>query len=176
MNIHPTIKKIKPSATLAINELSLQLMAKGKKVYRLGFGQSPFPVPQEIVEALQENAFRKDYLPVRGLADLRVAVADFNGRTLGIETTASQVMIGPGSKELIYGLLLATEASLLLPSPSWVSYEPQAILAGKAVYWLDTKPKDNWCLTAKQLEVNCAQIKGPKVLILNYPNNPACLF
>jgi len=172
MNIDPKIKQIKPSATLAINELSQQLVAKGKKVYRLGFGQSPFPVPGEVINALQENAFRKDYLPVRGLVDLREAVADFNTRTLGIKTFGNQVLIGPGSKELIYDLLLATDASLLLPSPSWVSYEPQAILAGKAAHWLETTSKDNWCLTAKQLEENCEQIKGPKVLILNYPNNP----
>lgn len=172
MNIHPRIKQIKPSATLAINERSLQLIAKGKKVYRLGFGQSPFPVPDEVVSALQENAFRKDYLSVRGLADLRKAVADFNGRTIGLYTASDHVLIGPGSKELIYGLLLATDASLLLPSPSWVSYEPQAILAGKAVHWLDTKAENNWCLSAKQLDDSCEQVKGPKVLILNYPNNP----
>lgn len=172
MEIHPTIRLIKPSATLAINELSHQLIAQGKKVYRLGFGQSPFPVQEEVVSALQQNAFRKDYLPVRGLAELRAAVAEFNTRTLGIASTADQVVVGPGSKELIYGLLLATEASLLLPSPSWVSYEPQAILAGKAVHWLDTKPEDDWCLSAKQLEESCERIKGPKVLILNYPNNP----
>ena len=58
------IKNLKPSSTLAINEKSKDLIKKGKKIYRFGFGQSPFPVPEKIVECLKLNAEKKDYLPV----------------------------------------------------------------------------------------------------------------
>ena len=57
------ISKLKPSATLEINEISKKLIYEGKKIYRFGFGQSPFPVPEKIVAALRENAKKKDYLP-----------------------------------------------------------------------------------------------------------------
>ncbi|PSR11342.1 MAG: aspartate aminotransferase, partial [Bacteroidetes bacterium] len=173
MQLHPRVKSLKPSATLAINERSAELVAAGQRVYRLGFGQSPFPVPAEVVKALQDHAHRKDYLPVRGLPELRAAVATFNRRTQGIACAADQVLIGPGSKELIYDLLLATDADLLLPSPSWVSYEPQARLANKAVHWIDTHQSDAWQLTPAALEQACQNHAGTsKVLILNYPNNP----
>lgn len=172
MKISPHILRLKPSATLAINERSAALMSSGKKVYRLGFGQSPFPVPTEVVKALQSHAHRKDYLPVRGLWELREAVAAFNQRTIGLACTADQVLIGPGSKELIYDLLLAADASLLLPSPSWVSYEPQAVLAGKPVYRIETTAKDGWLLTPSALQQACESVPGAKVLIINYPGNP----
>ena len=45
------IKSLKPSATLVINEKSKALISQGKKIYKFGFGQSPFPVPQKVVEA-----------------------------------------------------------------------------------------------------------------------------
>ena len=62
------------SATLLINEISNKLISEGRKVYRLGLGQSPFPVPQMVVDELKVNAHQKDYLPVRGLKQLRQAV------------------------------------------------------------------------------------------------------
>lgn len=172
MKISPNILRLKPSATLAINERSAELVQSGKTVYRLGFGQSPFPVPTEVVAALQEHAHRKDYLPVRGLQELREVVASFNQRTIGLSCTADQVLVGPGSKELIYDLLLAAEATLLLPSPSWVSYEPQAVLAGKPVHRIDTTAEEAWLLTPAQLKQACQAVSGPKVLIINYPGNP----
>ena len=61
------ILKLKESSTLVINEKSKALINKGKKVYQFGFGQSPFPVPEKIVEALKNHAHRKEYLPIQGL-------------------------------------------------------------------------------------------------------------
>ncbi len=167
------LKNVNPSATLLINERSAQLQAEGKKVYRLGFGQSPFPVPQVVVDALAANAHRKDYMNVFGYPELREAVAKHAERTIHISATADQVMIGPGSKQLIFGAQMALEADLLIPSPSWVSYEPQAQLIGKKVIWVDTKEDENWLLSPAALEAACNQSETDfKLLILNYPNNP----
>lgn len=172
-HLNTNLKSVKPSATLLINERSKQLLATGKKVYRLGFGQSPFPVPDSVVESLKTHAAEKDYLPVRGLPALREAVAQFNQRTLGISCDATQVMIGPGSKELIFSCQLAFSGDLLLPSPSWVSYEPQAQLLRKKVWWIPTNEANGWRLTPEALDAVCQNIENPhKLLILNYPNNP----
>ena len=59
------VAKLKPSATLVINEKCKELIKQGKKVYQFGFGQSPFPVPEQIVGALKNNAHRKEYLPMQ---------------------------------------------------------------------------------------------------------------
>ncbi|MGK0363213.1 MAG: aspartate aminotransferase [Saprospiraceae bacterium] len=171
--LHNKIKNLRPSATLAINERSATLSAENRKVYRLGFGQSPFPVPKEVTEALQAHAHEKSYLPVKGLSTLREAVANFYCRNYKMSCTRDDVLIGPGSKELILNLQIALNADLLLPSPSWVSYEPQAQLVDKKVHWLATKIEEGYLLKADTLERFCK--KNPdthKILLLNYPNNP----
>ena len=75
--IKKNLTKLEPSATLAINEKSKKLIAQGKKIYRFGFGQSPFPVPEKIVSVLKENAEKKDYLPMQGLPELREAISKY---------------------------------------------------------------------------------------------------
>ena len=72
-----SILKLKPSSTLVINEKSKELIAKGKKVYSFGFGQSPFPVPESIINKLKENAHRKEYLPIQGLMKLRNSISKY---------------------------------------------------------------------------------------------------
>ena len=71
------IGQLKPSATLAINEESDRLKKSGKKVYKFGFGQSPFPVPDSVISALKNNANKNTYLPMQGLEELRLAIANY---------------------------------------------------------------------------------------------------
>jgi len=61
---------------------------------------------------------------------------------------------------------------LIIPTPSWVSYAPQAHIIGRHVYWLPTKKENKWLLTPAELERHCRQDPSrPRLLILNYPNN-----
>lgn len=161
------------SATLAINERSRELQAQGKQVVRLGLGQSPFPVPSVMERALQLNAHQKAYLPVQGLAELREAVSRYMERTEGLDYCPDQVLIGPGSKELLFHLQMACDAELLLPSPSWVSYAPQARILGRDMQWLSS-PADKPDLDPEVLDRYCRQEPArARLLILNYPNNPS---
>jgi len=138
----------------------------------MGLGQSPFPVPDSVVKALQENAFQKDYLPVRGLPELWEAVAAFNRRAHGLSCTAEDVIVGSGSKELIFLLQMVYYGDLVSPTPSWVSYAPQAQIIGRPVTWMPTFEKDKWMLTPEKLEIICrADPERPRIVILNYPNN-----
>jgi len=172
-HLNPNVFGLTPSATLAINERSDQLITEGRKVYKLGLGQSPFPVPPVVVRALQAAAGEKDYLPVRGLRPLREEVTEFLHRRHGIERARRQVLVGPGSKELIFMTQLAYAGELLVPSPSWVSYAPQARIIGRRVSWLATRLEDDWKLLPETLESYCSANPGlPRLLILNYPNNP----
>ncbi len=172
-NLNLNLSGLKPSATLAINELSRTLERAGQPVYRLGFGQSPFPVPEVLVEALRRHAAEKDYLEISGLPALREAIAAYYQRRQGLARTADDIVIGPGSKVLLFLLQLAFYGDLILPRPSWVSYAPQAQIIGRRVQWIDTTPADEWRLTPEALEAVCAaDPERPRLLILNYPSNP----
>ena len=173
-NLNINLKNLKPSATLAINELSSKLSNDGVEIFKLGFGQSPFPVPKKIVQALKNNAHQKDYLPVKGLPQLRSAISSFFNENYSLASTSENVMIGPGSKELIYNFQLAYSIDeLILPSPSWVSYEPQAQLNNRKTVWLITEEKNNWKISATDIINHCEGSPNKnRVLILNYPSNP----
>jgi aspartate aminotransferase len=93
------ILKLKESSTLIINEKSKALINKGKKVYQFGFGQSPFPVPEKIVEALKNHAHRKEYLPIQGLPKLREAISNYLQNKTGNNYPKENILITPGSKE-----------------------------------------------------------------------------
>ena len=174
MNIQNNIKSLKTSATLAINELSKQLIEEGKEVFMFGLGQSPFPVPKVIVDELKSHAHRKDYLNVSGLLELREQVANYHSKKNHYHYDSENVIIGPGSKELIFQTQLALDCDLLLPSPSWVSYEPQAQIINKKVHWINAIAESNWHLTPEELEKSCEKLKSvDKLLILNSPNNPS---
>ena len=166
------VQALEPSATLKINELSQQLIKEGRDIIRLGLGQSPFPVPDIVVKSLQKHAHEKDYLPVRGLQALRQSVADYYQRREGLDIDADSVLIGPGSKELLFNIQMACQAELILPAPSWVSYVPQALMLGRKVRYLPTEMENQWQISPKQLE----QLPPPgdeiRFLLLNYPSNP----
>ena len=165
---------IPKSATLAINELSKQLILEGKDVVRLGLGQSPFPVPQRMVKGLQAYAATKDYMAVQGYLPLREAIAGYIQHCEGLDRHADDIIIGPGSKELLFDLQMALDCDLVLPAPSWVSYDPQARLLGKTVHWLPCHAEDGWKLTANSLQQHCEQHRSrQQLLILNSPNNPS---
>ena len=173
INLNLNVRGLSPSATLAINEKSDQLIRNGVQVYKLGLGQSPFPVPGPVVEALKKNAHQKDYLPVRGLQELRESVAEFNLRTQKVNTLPEHVLIGPGSKELIFLLQLVYYGDLIIPTPSWVSYSPQAKIVGRHVYWVPTTTENDLRLSPEKLEMICrTDPDRPRVVILNYPSNP----
>ena len=174
MDLHNNIISLKTSATLAVNELSQKLIEDGKEVFKFGLGQSPFPVPDIIVKELQKNAHQKDYLNVSGLIELREEVAKYHSQKNQYNYNSGNVIIGPGSKELIFQTQLVLDCDLLLPSPSWVSYEPQAQIINKKVHWIKTSAETNWHLGSEELDKTCDSLNSVnKLLILNSPNNPS---
>lgn len=173
VHLNLNVRGLGASATLRINERSNDLRQLGRTVYKLGLGQSPFPVPAPVVQALQENAFQKDYLPVKGLEELRQAVAGYHCRRQEMECNSEDVLIGPGSKELMFLLQLVYYGDLVIPTPTWVSYAPQAHIIGRHVRWLQTDVDNHWRITPEELERLCYEDPDrPRIVILNYPANP----
>jgi aspartate aminotransferase len=120
-----------------------------------------------VVEELRNNSHCKEYLPVMGLWELREAVADYQRRTRGLPCSADDVLIGPGSKELMFLLQLVYYGELLIPKPGWVSYGPQAQIVGRPVRWLPTSAARGWKLAAEDLERLCRRdADRPRILVL----------
>jgi aspartate aminotransferase len=177
-SLNLNVRGLAQSATIAINERSKQLQREGKQVYRLGLGQSPFPIPRPVVDALRLNAHEKDYLPAEGLRQLREAIAGCQWRTDCVERHPDLVIIGPGSKELMFLLQLVYYGELMVPTPCWVSYVPQAAILGRKVSLIQTRAQDKWKLTAELLRSHCAGQQDdhrPRILVMNYPCNPTGL-
>lgn len=164
---------MRPSATVAINERSNQLLAEGREIFKLGLGQSPFPVPEVVIQSLRDHAHEKDYLPVKGLDALRQAVADYHRETDGVSRSGENVLIGPGSKELMFLLQMVYYGDLVIPTPAWVSYAPQARILGRHVRLLPTRAQDGWKLSPDGLASLCEEDPArPRIVVLNYPSNP----
>ena len=172
--IKDQISKLKPSATLAINEECNRLKKNGKKVYKFGFGQSPFPIPETIVSALKANAAKNIYLPIQGLEELRSTIANYLNENNNNDFKKEDIVIGPGTKELMFLTQIAFKGEVLLPAPSWVSYQPQAFIAKNKVHWIQTTSSSNWFPTAEQLENKIKSIECKNLLLfINSPNNPS---
>ena len=172
--IKEQINQLKPSATLTINEESNKLKKSGKKVYKFGFGQSPFPVPESITSALKNNANKNTYLPIQGLEELRSAIANQLNQSNNNDFTAEDIVVGPGTKELMFLTQIAYAGEILLPAPSWVSYQPQAVIAKNKVHWIQTSSSSNWFPTVEQLENKIKSTKNQNlILFMNSPNNPS---
>ena len=168
------VKNLKPSSTLAINETSRELEKKGKKIFKFGFGQSPFKVPEDIVQELKNNAHKNKYLPMQGLSELRESVAKYTSNKKNYNYKSENVIIGPGSKELMFLLHVIFDGEIILPAPRWVSYMPQAILGRNKTHILQTKRENNWFPTAIEIEEIILKDKNKNYLILlNSPNNPS---
>ncbi len=172
--IKDRINKLKPSATLAINEECNKLIKNGKKVYKFGFGQSPFPVPESVIYSLKHNADKHTYLPMQGLDDLRLVIADYLKKYNNNNFKKEDIIIGPGTKELMFLTQIVFQGEVLLPAPSWVSYQPQAFIASNKVHWMQTTSDSNWYPTPEMLENKIKKIKGKNILFfINSPNNPS---
>ncbi len=173
----PAARALAASPALAMSERADALRAEGVDVARLALGQSPFPVPAVMVEALREAAAERHYQPVKGLPSLRKAVAEYTERRLQIDRTAEDVLIGPGSKELVFLLQTVWDGDLVVPSPAWVPYAPQAQILGRAVIPIHASPAHQWLATPEQIDaaLSTKPTTRPRMLVLNSPNNPTGL-
>ncbi len=167
-------RQVEESQTLLINTQSKTLTAQNKDVIKFGFGQSPFLPPPQVVEALQSAAFHKEYSSVQGDDELRALMARFHLAHNGLSVHPENILVAPGSKILLYAILMSfRQADVFIPVPGWVSYAPQAKLAGHHAIKLTTSFASRWRLTPELLRT-AAQKKQHEVsvLILNYPGNP----
>ena len=173
LSVNRVFDGLKPSSTLYINETVNRLWAEGESVYHMGFGESRFDVHPDLQQALKANTHQKSYLPARGLPTLCESVANYYSDQLNCAFDPEQVLIGPGSKALIYGIQMVLAADLFLPAPSWVSYAPQATLLGLKHFYVPSDPKQDYKFDLAAFDKLVSESSNPnKLLVLNSPNNP----
>jgi aspartate aminotransferase len=167
--------KIAVSATLAANEAINKRRAEGLPVLPMGFGQAGLPVLPVLREKLSEGAGYNGYGPVAGSRELCEAVAGYWNRR-GLNTRADHIVCGPGSKPLLYGLLMAIGADVAVPAPSWVSYAIQARMLGGQPLLIPTKPGEGGVPDPDLLETALvdarAQGRSVRSVIVTLPDNP----
>jgi aspartate aminotransferase len=163
------------SATLAANEALAARRSRGEPVLPLAFGEAGLPAHPALQEALAAAAASNGYGPVAGSAALRAAAAGYWQRR-GLPTSPGSVVCGPGSKPLLFGLLLATGADVAVPRPSWVSYAAQAGLAGALPHFVAAAPGEGGICDPDALAaaVVSARQAGREIrsVVVTLPDNP----
>ena len=142
--------------------------------YGFAFGQSPFPVPKLVQDALIKNADKGAYAAVPGILELRSAISKYNKHYFGMDVAPERIYVGPGTKELIFNLLEVLHGTVILPTPAWLGYLPQIRFLKKNYHMLPTRA--NKKISPNDLRKLALRLQDrQKILILNNPHNPTGL-
>lgn len=174
--IRPRVIALEPESVLSFSERVDARRARGERIAKLTLGQSPFPVPDALVQALREAAGQKAYAPPRGLPELRRAVASYVRRRLGIDRVADDVIIGPGSKELLFLLLLVFDGEIVIPTPGWGSWGAQVRVLGREAMFVHARAEAGFLVRPEDIDAALSRApQRPRLLLLNYPSSPTGL-
>ncbi|HEY6023266.1 MAG TPA: pyridoxal phosphate-dependent aminotransferase [Pseudolabrys sp.] len=170
------LKRIKPSATIAVTDKARALKLAGRNVIGLGAGEPDFDTPDNIKQAAIkaiESGKASKYTNVDGIAELKDAIAKKFKRENGLEYKASQITVGTGGKQVLYNAFVSTlnpGDEVIIPAPYWVSYPDMVLLAGGEPVEVATTMTSGFKMTAQQLER--AITPRTKWVLLNSPSNP----
>jgi aspartate aminotransferase len=163
------------SATLAANEALAARRRRGEPVLALAFGEAGLPVLPRLAAALADTAGLGAYPPVAGTERLRAAAAGYWSRR-GLPTDPAAVVAGPGSKALLFGILLALGSDVAVPMPSWVSYAAQATLTGVTPHFVPAVPGEGGICDAAALDAaaRASRAAGRPIgaVLVTMPDNP----
>ena len=173
--ISDSLKRIKPSPTIAVTQKARELRAAGKDVIGLGAGEPDFDTPENIKNAAIKAIKSGDtkYTAVDGTPALKKAIVDKFKRENKIKYTIDQITVGTGGKQVLYNAFMATlnkGDEVIIPAPFWVSYPDMVLLAGGKPKIVKCTEKEGFKLTASKLKK--AITKKTKWVILNSPSNP----
>ena len=170
-----SLKRIKPSPTIAVTSKAREMRAAGKDVIGLGAGEPDFDTPDNIKEAAIQAIKRGDtkYTAVDGTPTLKKAIKQKFSRENNLTYELDQISVGTGGKQVLYNAFMATinpGDEVIIPAPYWVSYPDMVLLAGG-------KPKIVKCSEKNEFKITPADLKKAinkktKWLIINSPSNP----
>ena len=170
-----SLKRIKPSPTIAVTSKAREMRAAGKDVIGLGAGEPDFDTPDNIKEAAIEAIKKGDtkYTAVDGTPALKKAIQAKFSRENDLSYEIDQISVGTGGKQVLYNAFMATinkGDEVIIPAPYWVSYPDIVLLAGGKPKIIKCDEKNNFKLTPEKLKK--AVSKKTKWIIINSPSNP----
>ncbi len=170
-----SLKRIKPSPTIAVTSKAREMRAAGKDVIGLGAGEPDFDTPDNIKEAAIEAIRKGDtkYTAVDGTLALKKAIQAKFSRENDLSYELDQISVGTGGKQVLYNAFMATinkGDEVIIPAPYWVSYPDIVLLAGGKPKIIKCDEKNNFKLTPEKLTK--AVSKKTKWIIINSPSNP----
>jgi aspartate aminotransferase len=170
------LKRIQPSATIAVTDKARALKAAGRDVIGLGAGEPDFDTPDHIkraaIRAIEGGKAAK-YTAVDGIPELKAAVARKFKRENGLDYKPSQIIIGTGGKQVLFNAFAATldpGDEVVIPAPYWVSYPDMVMLAHGEPVAVLTTIESGFKMSAQALER--AITPKTKWVLLNSPSNP----
>ena len=171
-----TLARVKPSPTIAISAMAMELKAAGKDIIALSAGEPDFDTPDNIKAAAKAaiDAGKTKYTAPDGMPELKQAICAKFKRENGIDYTPAQVSVGSGAKQVLYNALIATlnpGDEVVIPAPYWVSYPDMVLLGGGTPVIVEARPENSFKLAPEQLEA--AITPRTKWLIFNSPSNPS---
>ncbi len=173
--ISDSLKRIKPSPTIAVSQKARELRAAGKDVIGLGAGEPDFDTPNNIKNAAIKAIKGGDtkYTAVDGTPALKNAIIKKFKKENNLKYSAEEITVGTGGKQVLYNAFMATlnkGDEVIIPAPFWVSYPDMVLLAGGKPKIVKCSENENFKLTPAKLKK--AISKKTKWLILNSPSNP----
>ncbi|MGJ8664243.1 MAG: pyridoxal phosphate-dependent aminotransferase [Marinicella sp.] len=169
------VKRVKPSATIAVSMKAAELKRAGKDVIGLGAGEPDFDTPDHIkaaaIEAIQQGQTK--YTAVDGTPELKQAIMGKLLRENHVSYQANELLVSCGAKHSIFNLLNAVinpGDEVIIPTPYWVSYPDMTLLAGGVSVIVETTVAADFKMTAEQLHQ--AITPKTKLVMLNSPSNP----
>ncbi len=170
-----SLKRIKPSPTIAVTSKAREMRAAGKDVIGLGAGEPDFDTPDNIKEAAIEAIRKGDtkYTAVDGTPALKKAIQAKFSRENHLSYELDQISVGTGGKQVLYNAFMATinkGDEVIIPAPYWVSYPDIVLLAGGKPKIIKCDEKNNFKLTPEKLKK--VVTKKTKWIIINSPSNP----
>jgi len=169
------IKALAPSATLAMDQKSRELKAKGLDIISLSLGEPDFNTPDYIKvaakKAIDDNYTK--YPPVAGYNDLREAISRKFKEENGINYSPEQIIVSAGGKHSIINVILSIinpGDEVVLLAPYWVSYYDQVILAGGKPVIIEARLENDFKVLPEQIEV--VVTRKTRLIIFNSPSNP----
>ena len=173
--ISNSLKRIKPSPTIAVTQKARELRAAGKDVIGLGAGEPDFDTPDNVkraaIKAIKDGDTK--YTAVDGTPALKKAIINKFKRENNLTYTADQITVGTGGKQVLYNAFMATlnkGDEVIIPAPFWVSYPDMVLLAGGKPKIVKCSEAVGFKVTPKSLKK--AITKNTNWLILNSPSNP----
>ena len=152
-----------------------ELEEQGKEIIHLEVGEPDFQPPKEVKTALAEvydKGYGK-YGPVKGITELRTALAHHTNQLENDDYDEENIMVCPGARFAVYlaiTTLLNPGDEVIVIEPAWPAYKECALNAGIKVRTIKTTLETRWEPSIDQ--INNAINENTKMIILNYPNNP----